>query len=289
MVDRSTMPSRDKRICRDSPRQAFSPQTPSTARGEDAVVQQAKILLVADGGRLEIAADRLREAGYEVVTRRVAIGTAAAIVRERPDLVLWDVTMPLVSLPDVASLRSNPQIPSTTLVVYARGTRSELEALAAQSGADGYVDEAEDPSTLATRVRSWLPRGRRKARSGTSLRARYIVVAGEDATHRFLRAAVEPECMLRVTDAGLEALRWMCSSDAPDLVFAGTSLTDLPAISLARRAIDISPRWGRRLVIVDEHVVGAAPIPSSLPQRVWRRSDPAERLREVLETLRDVG
>jgi CheY-like chemotaxis protein len=284
------MPRRDGGVCQAIPRQAFSPQTIDVADGEDAEVQQAKILLVADGDGVDFAAKRLREAGHEVVTRRLAIGTAASIVRERPDLVLWDVTMPLVSLPDVAALRSNPRIPRFTLVVYARGSRAELQAFVETCAADGYLDEAEDPSALPARVRSWLPRAaRRKARSGTSLRARHVVVAGEEATQRRLRSAVERECVLRVTDAGLEALRWMCSSDAPDLVFAGTSLTDIPAVALARRAADISPRWLRRLVVVDEHVAGAPPIPAGLPQRVWRRQDPDERLFEVLDALRDVG
>lgn len=253
-------------------------------------MQQAKILLVDDGDGLDVAAERLREAGFEVVTRGVAIGTAASIVRERPDLVLWDVTMPLVSLSDIAALRSNPQFPRTTLVVYACGTPAELEALVERCTADGYVDKGEDPSTLAMRVRWWMPRaGRRKARSGTSLRARHVVVAGEEETQRILRGALEPDGVLRVTDSGLEALRWMCSSDAPDLVFAGTSLTDLPAVSLARRAVDISPRWRRRLVVVDEHAPGVGSIPSTVSQRIWHRDDPTERLWEVLEILRDVG
>lgn len=252
-----------------------------------------KILLVDDDADRHAVAERLRDAGYVVVAREVAIGTAAAIVRERPGMVLWDVTMPLVSEIDVAALRSNPQVPAVTLVVYARRTPAELTELVHRCGADGFVEKDDDPDAIVRRVRAWQTRRprRKKGRSGTERRARYVVVAGQLETHRALLREVRAlgtETVLRHTDAGFEALRWMGSADPPDLIVVGTSLTDLPAHVLARRGLQLDDRWRDRLVIVDEGVpVGFEA--ADLPQRIWPRGEPLEGLLAALDDQRETG
>lgn len=251
---------------------------------------QSKILLVDDDAGRHAVADRLRSAGALVVTRAVAIGTAAAIVRERPDLVLWDLTMPLVSDVDVAALRDNPQIPDFTLVVYARRTPAELTALVERSGADGYVEKCDDPDLAARRISPWrTSRRRRKAQSGTERRARYVAFAGGPATHRDLLAVVAADTVVRHTEAGFEALRWMGSPDPPDLMLVGTSLFDLPAHLLARRALDLDERWAERLVIVDERVPLAEGALDGVTQRIWRRTERLDGLVAILDGLRATG
>src|SRR5262249_26271874 len=46
---------------------------------------------------LEVTRERLSFMGYDVIVRESALGTSAAILRERPDVVLLDVNMPSLS------------------------------------------------------------------------------------------------------------------------------------------------------------------------------------------------
>jgi len=118
-----------------------------------------KALIIDDSElAVEYAADALKAAGFEVVTRTSAIGTSAVILREKPDIVLVDCNMPGMSGPDfVASLRRHPKLRKTVVLLYSERTAEELEKAARICGADGYIPKSTEFIQIPALVRKHLP------------------------------------------------------------------------------------------------------------------------------------
>lgn len=117
-----------------------------------------KILVIDDSElALDIARSILEAAGFEVVTRDTPFGSGAMILRERPDLVLLDMTMPLLSGEDVVRhVRESATMQDTCLVLFSDRPEKELRAIALRSGADGWISKSADQATLVSRVNSFL-------------------------------------------------------------------------------------------------------------------------------------
>ena len=103
---------------------------------------------------LEITRDWLEGSGYDVSLRQSALGTTAAIMRERPDVLLVDVSMPLLMVP-----RSRPWY-------QARKTRadrdslfgtfsSELDQLASRCGAFGGIPKRPAAACFSPSLSAW--------------------------------------------------------------------------------------------------------------------------------------
>ena len=67
--------------------------------------RRGKVLVVDDDRvALEVARERLESADFEVITRDAPLGTSAAVQKERPDIILLDVQMPVLSGNSLAKL-----------------------------------------------------------------------------------------------------------------------------------------------------------------------------------------
>ena len=144
------------------PPSATPPATPKDddeipARGE----LRAKILCIEDDRETAaLIREDLEDRGYGVVLAGVGESGLAAILAERPDLVLCDISMPVLSgfhvlerLVDMApSLRSMPFLFLTAL------TDRETELKGRQLGADDYVTKPIDFELLAAIVDARLAR-----------------------------------------------------------------------------------------------------------------------------------
>lgn len=121
-----------------------------------------KILVVDDSElALAFARDALEAAGFEVVIRNIALGTAAAILREKPDLVLLDMSMPSMDGDELVHfIRNRESVRDTTIVLYSTTHAARLQEIALACGADGYHPKVSEPKKLALLVSQWIRKKR---------------------------------------------------------------------------------------------------------------------------------
>jgi DNA-binding response OmpR family regulator len=99
----------------------------------------------------------LQGAGYEVVTAFDGEQALARFAEHRPDLVILDVNLPLLSGFEVLDqLRRDSQVPVMMLTV--RDTEED-EVFGLNLGADDYLKKPFSPRALLARIRSLLRRG----------------------------------------------------------------------------------------------------------------------------------
>ncbi|UJR80100.1 response regulator [Sandaracinus amylolyticus] len=241
-------------------------------------MSKVKIMIVDDSPLIiDVVGTVLRGAGYEVVTRSVAVGASAAILRERPALVLIDVSMPLVTGTEISqSLRGSRSSHESVIVLHSDRPAEQLDALVKECGADGYVRKTGNPRELLAEVSRWLAYGARKARG----RGAGVFVAASIATQALVREVIGTRATVQATDSGTEALRVLYARDALRSVVIGSALRDLSASTLWRKALEVDPRLRGRMVVIDEGGRDERVWPADVVW--WTRADRPDRLLEAL-------
>lgn len=180
--------------------------------------------------------------GFEVVTRLNPIGTGAAIARERPDVVLLDVSMPALDgaevLRSLARAARRPRI-----FLHSDRDPAELEALARAHGADGTIAKGTPISEIAARLR-------RAARAPSGRRRSLLVVEPEPIRRARVADALAAVAHVTSSDSGTEALLMVMGPRPPEVVVASTELEDLPLTKLAREAIRVDAGFRDRFVVL---------------------------------------
>lgn len=124
----------------------------------------AKILVVEDSPDIRVLVRMLLEAaGHEVLTANDGQDGVRATLENRPDLVVMDLSLPILSGWEAArAIKSNPAIANVPVVaVTAHAMQGDRErALAA--GCDGFIAKPIDEDTFARTVASHLRRSPRK-------------------------------------------------------------------------------------------------------------------------------
>jgi CheY-like chemotaxis protein len=120
--------------------------------------KQQKVFIIDDSKiALEAARRILEKAGFLVSCRSDAIGSTAAAMREHPDLVLVDVSMPAMKGSDlVRTIKQRGMMPSVPVLLWSSMPRPELERIAGECGADGCIEKGGDLAGLASEVRGFL-------------------------------------------------------------------------------------------------------------------------------------
>ena len=106
---------------------------------------------------LEVTGERLRAAGYEPILRDSALGTSAAIKRERPDAVLLDQQMPGLTGEQLAQLLSaSPGDSRVALILYSSEPLTQLQERAKRCRAAGVIEKTSDAQQFVRQLRECL-------------------------------------------------------------------------------------------------------------------------------------
>jgi CheY-like chemotaxis protein len=120
----------------------------------------ARRILVVDDSQicLEATAMMLEDAGCTVVTVDSPFALSSALVREQPDLVLVDVTMPGLTGDKLVeiTLRNRTGGRAPVIVLHSDRSEAELRALARSCGAAGFIRKTSDQQTLAREIDRYL-------------------------------------------------------------------------------------------------------------------------------------
>jgi DNA-binding response OmpR family regulator len=117
----------------------------------------AQVLLVEDDAAIRSALTRaLREHGHSVASVGAGMAALAAVVEQKPDVVLLDLGLPDIDGADVLSmLRAISDVP--VIVATARDDESEMVRLL-DLGADDYVIKPFTATQVTARIRAVLRR-----------------------------------------------------------------------------------------------------------------------------------
>ena len=255
-----------------------------------------KILVVDDSEVvLGVAKAMLEEAGYEVETNGRATGSVALILHTKPDLVLLDVNMPslrgdMIARMSVATNNST----GTIVVLHSTLPEKELERLAQESGAHGYIKETNNSHQFVRQVRAFLDSApQREAKrpiktadlsqerlpsSAQQPKRKTILLVDRDMTalsdlRRLTQSlGYEPSFALSSQQASSKL-----QSDSPDLVILSDQLPDIERLLLS-----LSASYGDRLLILCDDA-STTRIPTNM--RTLKRPVPLQVLRSTLAQL----
>ncbi len=110
---------------------------------------------------LRIVAAVLRGLGHEVKTRDLALGSLSEVLRDQPDIVVLDLSMPGLSGAGFAELISERRRSGgrkIAIVLCSGAELAELDAAATRVGAIGAISKSTDASALRTAFASVLAR-----------------------------------------------------------------------------------------------------------------------------------
>ncbi len=124
------------------------------------MVFKKKILVIEDSGLMRrIISDVLGKAGYEVITACGGREGVDLVRKEKPDLVLLDITMPEMDGFEVCRLlredESNNLMP---IIILTARNKDEEKINGLEAGADDYITKPFNPRELLSRVKNTLRR-----------------------------------------------------------------------------------------------------------------------------------
>ena len=121
-------------------------------------MDKAHILVIDDNDmNVELVEFVLRSAGFEVQAARSAEDGFACIARQRPDLILMDIQMPVLDgLEMTRRLKADPATHDIRVVALTAYAMKGDEQRMKDAGCDGYLAKPVNVRTLADQVKGWV-------------------------------------------------------------------------------------------------------------------------------------
>ena len=115
-----------------------------------------RILLVEDqADNRKIIRDMLRGTNYEITEAENGEEALAAIAKQRPDLILMDIQLPVMdgytATRHIKALRSIPIIAVTSYALSGEDKKARA------AGCDDYVPKPYSPRQLLAKIRQYMP------------------------------------------------------------------------------------------------------------------------------------
>ena len=125
-------------------------------------MKRERVLVVDDDPvQLQIVRAWLEADGFEVTTMDTPFGATAVVLRERPQVVLLDVTMPGLDGHSLAEAMRRGRTAETSIIFYSGRSRSQLAELAQRHGAIGFIEKTVDGDEFLGQFRCLLMSRRR--------------------------------------------------------------------------------------------------------------------------------
>lgn len=117
-----------------------------------------RILIVEDQeDNRSILRDLLSAAGYELIEATNGAEGVEIARRERPDLILMDIQLPVVDGYEAARrIKADAELKAIPIIAVTSYALSGDEAKARSAGCDGYVTKPFSPRQLLAKVREYL-------------------------------------------------------------------------------------------------------------------------------------
>ena len=118
-----------------------------------------RILVVEDqADNRRILQDLLTRAGYEIILAENGQEALEVVARERPNLILMDIQLPLLDGYEATRLiKANPALRAIPIIVITSYALSGDESKAKAAGSDAYFAKPFSPRALLAKVREYLP------------------------------------------------------------------------------------------------------------------------------------
>ena len=119
-----------------------------------------RILVVEDQeDNRQILRDLLASADYEMDEAENGQEALDAVVRQRPDLILMDIQLPVMDGYEATRrLKGNPAYKDIPIIVVTSYALSGDEGKARDAGCDAYVTKPYSPRQLLAKIREFLPK-----------------------------------------------------------------------------------------------------------------------------------
>lgn len=113
-----------------------------------------KILLAEDhADNREMLTRRLERRGYVVVCAENGAEAVALALSERPDVILMDISMPVLSgLEATQALRARPETLRTPIIALTAHAMAHAEQAARAAGCDAFATKPVDFAALVTLI-----------------------------------------------------------------------------------------------------------------------------------------
>ena len=118
-----------------------------------------RILVVEDQeDNRRILRDLLTNAGFEIVQAEDGQEAVTAAARERPDLILMDLQLPLLDGYEATRrIKADPALRAIPIIVVTSYALSGDETKARAAGCDAYVTKPYSPRALLAKIREYVP------------------------------------------------------------------------------------------------------------------------------------
>ena len=119
----------------------------------------SKRILVVEGQKdnRQIIRDTLAGSDYQITEAEDAEQALAAIAKERPDLILMDIQLPIMDGYTATSrIKSDPALRSIPIIAVTSYALSGEEKKARAAGCDDYVPKPFSPRQLLAKIRQFL-------------------------------------------------------------------------------------------------------------------------------------
>jgi two-component system, cell cycle response regulator DivK len=118
-----------------------------------------RILVVEDQeDNRQILRDLLTSVGYEVIQAENGEEGLATAARERPDLILMDIQLPLLDGYEVTRrIKADPALRAIPIIAITSYALSGDEGKARGAGCDAYVTKPYSTRALLAKIREYVP------------------------------------------------------------------------------------------------------------------------------------
>ncbi len=126
----------------------------------------ARVLSIEDNkANLELVEYLLKASGYTTLTAGDGAEGVGAARKERPDLIICDLQMPVMDGYEVVQqLKKNPLLRSIPVIAVTAFSMPNDRNNVLSKGFDGYLSKPIDPETFVRTVEGFLPPGLRAHR-----------------------------------------------------------------------------------------------------------------------------